>query len=114
MLTQNTNPDDMQTLASCLNKIVKEGFTQNFKITEQGLKSLETEKVYTPEEIHIINFYRFEGLSDPSDNAILYVIEANDGAKGSLTDAYGMYADPDLDKFIKAVEDISKKHTAES
>jgi hypothetical protein len=113
MLTQNTNPDDMQTLASCLNKIVKEGFTQNFKATDQGIKSLETEKVYTPEETHIVNFYRFEGASDPSDSAILYVIETSDGAKGSLTDAYGMYADPDLDKFIKAVQDISKKHTAQ-
>ena len=114
MTTQNNNTDDMKTLASCLNKVVKEGYTQNFKITEKGLESLETEKAYHPDQIHIVNFYRFEGASDPSDSAILYVIEANDGAKGSLTDAYGMYADPDIDKFIKEVEDISKKHAAES
>jgi hypothetical protein len=40
----------------------------------------------------------------------LYVIEGSDGAKGSLTDAYGMYADPEIDKFIQEVENISKKH----
>jgi hypothetical protein len=100
----------MKTLASVLNKIVKDGYEENFKVTDEGLQSLETEKIYKPDQVHIVNFFRFEGASDPSDSAILYVIETTDGAKGSLTDAYGMYADPEIDKFIKEVEDISKKH----
>jgi hypothetical protein len=106
----SNNPDDMKTLASVLNKIVKDGYEENFKVTDKGLQSLETEKTYAPDQVHIVNFFRFEGASDPSDSAILYVIETSDGAKGSLTDAYGMYADPEIDKFIKDVEDISKKH----
>jgi hypothetical protein len=105
--------DEMKTLGSCLNKVVKDGYTENFKITEQGLQSLETEKLYTPDQVHIVNFFRFEGASDPSDSAILYIIETTDGAKGTLTDAYGMYADPNIDKFIKEVENISKKHATE-
>lgn len=107
------NPDEMKTLASCLNSIIKDGYTENFKVTEEGLQSLETEKKYKPDQIQIVNFFRFEGASDPSESAILYVIETNDGSKGSLTDAYGMYADPDIDKFVKEVENISKKHTTE-
>ncbi|TMI96587.1 MAG: hypothetical protein E6H06_03705 [Bacteroidetes bacterium] len=108
--------DEMKTLASCLNKIVKDGYTENFTVTEDGshLRSLETEKLYKADEVHIINFFRFEGASDPSESAILYVIETTDGARGSLTDAYGMYADANIDKFIKEVEDISKKHTVEA
>jgi len=109
-MTSSSNPDDMKTLASVLNKIVKDGYQENFKVTDQGLQSLETEKMYRPDEVHIVNFFRFEGASDPSDSAILYVIETTDGAKGSLTDAYGMYADPEIDKFIKDVENITKKH----
>jgi hypothetical protein len=89
---------------------VKDGYEENFKVIDQGLQSLETEKIYKPDDVHIVNFFRFEGASDPSDSAILYVIETSDGAKGSLTDAYGMYADPEIDKFIQEVEDISKKH----
>jgi hypothetical protein len=106
--------DDMRTLASCLNRVVKNGYTENFKVIEEGMQSLETEKVYDPADVHIVNFFRFEGVSDPSDSAILYVIEANDGSKGTLIDAYGMYADVNVDKFIKQVEDISKKHTTEA
>lgn len=106
------NPDDMKTLTSCINKIVRDGYTENFKVIDDSLQSLETGKVYRPEQIHIVNFFRFEGVSDPSDSAILYVIETTDGAKGSLTDAYGMYADADIDKFIKEVESITKKQAA--
>jgi len=106
----SNSPDDMKTLASVLNKIVKDGYEENFKVTDKGLQSLETEKIYGPDQVNIVNFYRFEGASDPSESAILYVIEATDGAKGSLTDAYGMYADPEIDKFIKDVENIAKKH----
>jgi hypothetical protein len=104
------NPDDMQTLASCLNKVTHEGYAENFKITEEGLQSLETGKIYQPNDVHIVNFFRFEGASDPSDSAILYVIETSDNAKGTLTDAYGMYADANIDQFIKEVEDITKKN----
>jgi len=103
--------DDMKTLASCLNKIVKEGYSENFKVNDNCLQSLETGKAYEPNRVQIVNFFRFEGASDPSDSAILYVIETDDGAKGSLTDAYGMYGDPDVDKFIGEVENIRKKNT---
>jgi hypothetical protein len=103
----------MKTLASVLNKVISDGYTENFRVTEKGLQSLETEKRYQPHQIHIVNFFRFEGASDPSDSAILYIIETDDGARGSLTDAYGMYADPNIDRFIKEVENISKKHTKE-
>src|SRR5437762_10236317 len=109
-MPSSNNTDDMKTLASCLNKIVKDGYGENFKVTEKGLQSLETEKIYKPNDVNIVNFFRFEGASDPSDSAILYVIETTDGAKGSLIDAYGMYGDAEIDKFIKDVEQISKKH----
>lgn len=109
-MASSNNPDEMKTLASCLNKIVKDGYNENFKVTDEGLQSLETQKIYKPDEVHFVNFFRFEGASDPSDSAILYVIETTDGARGSLTDAYGMYADPEIDKFVKEVENISKKH----
>jgi hypothetical protein len=52
---------------------------------------------------------RFEGASDPADNTILYVIETNDGIKGTLVDAYGSYADPKVTTFMEEVAEINKK-----
>jgi hypothetical protein len=105
--------EDLRTLASCLNIAIRDGYTENFKVTERGMESLETERVYKPDQVTIVNFYRFEGASDPADSAIVYVMETSDGAKGTLTDAYGMYADSNVDTFIKEVEGISKKNTTE-
>ncbi len=100
---------DMKTLADCLNKMVKDGYTEDFKVSENGMLSLQHEKLYHPEDVHIKNFFRFEGASDPADNSILYAIETNDGIKGTLTDAYGPYADPQVTKFMEEVADIGKK-----
>jgi hypothetical protein len=47
-------------------------------------------------------------MSDPEDSSILYLIEASDGKKGTLIDAYGTYADAKLSDFIREVEDIQK------
>lgn len=110
-MPNSVNSDDMKTLSSVLNKVIADGYSEDFRVIAEGLQSLETEKIYQPDQIQIVNFFRFEGASDPSDSAILYIIETSDGAKGSLTDAYGMYADANIDKFIKEVENISKKHT---
>jgi hypothetical protein len=111
MMKQNSTLSDMKSLADCINKLVLDGYTADFKVSEDGkqLLSLSDEKMYRPENVSIVNFYRFEGASDPADSAILYVIQASDGCKGTLTDAYGAYADPNVTKFIEEVQEISKK-----
>ena len=109
IVNENNSMPYMKSLASCLNHMVNEGYSEDFTITEQGLESLKKHSHYKPEEIQVVNFYRFEGESDPSDNAILYVIETNDGTKGTLVDAYGTYNDARVSRFMKDVEAIKKK-----
>lgn len=107
MQTQSTL-GAMTTLATSVNKLVADGYTGNFKVDEQGLLA-ENEKHYKPSQVHIKNFFRFEGASDPADNSILYAIELDDGTKGTLIDAYGSNDDANIGKFIKQVEDMEKK-----
>lgn len=109
----NENPSknipDLKSLQACLAKMIAEGFTDDFKATDDGLQSLRTDKVFQPDEVTIVNFFRFEGASDPDDMSILYAIETNDGIKGTLVDAYGPYASQEVNQFILAVENINKK-----
>jgi hypothetical protein len=46
-----------------------------------------------PEDFQIDQHYRFEGMSSPDDNSILYAISSTKGLKGLLVDAYGVYAE---------------------
>ena len=109
-LNENNSMPYMKSLATCLHKVVTEGYTEDFQMTEQGLESLHKHNKYRPEQIQVVNFFRFEGQSDPDDNAILYVIETDDGTKGTLIDAYGVYNDPNVSRFMKDVETIKKRN----
>ena len=100
---------EMKTLVSCLNSLTLQGFTTDFKVYPAGLKSLNSDRVYTPVEVKVLNFYRFEGESDPADNSILYALETEDGHRGTLVDAYGPYADSKVTNFMQQVEAINKK-----
>jgi len=90
-------------------ELTKQGYDTEFQIVEEGLKSLKTKKVYQPEELTIVNHHRFEGITNPDDMAILYVIETKDGQKGTIVDAYGLYSDDDLGAFMKKVMDLSSQ-----
>ena len=101
--------EDLQTLVSCLNSLIKQGFTEDYKVNAKGLKALKTEHIYQPDEVKVLDFYRFEGSSDPADNSILYAIETSDGKRGTLVDAFGPYSDSKVTGFMQHVEGIHKK-----
>lgn len=109
IVNEHNSQPYMKSLATCLNKVFNDGYTEDFKATDQGLFSIQHERSYQPEDINVVNFFRFEGTSNPDDEAVLYVIETNDGLKGTLTDAYGVYMDPQIAAFMKRVEHITKK-----
>jgi hypothetical protein len=106
---QTTSVPPMKSLSSVMNKAVEDGYKANFEASSKGIKEVGSGKIYDPEKLKVVNFNRFEGASDPADNSILYVIEASDGTKGMLVDAYGAYSDPDIDKVIKKIPVIEKQ-----
>jgi hypothetical protein len=107
--TTSITKEEMKSLVSVINSLTTKGYEAQFKAMKEGLKSLSTEKTYSPEDVKITNFFRFEGESDPADNSILYVIETNSGEKGTLSDAYGPYSDANVANFVKEVDEIEKR-----
>jgi len=84
---ENATMPYMKSLYSCLNRIIGDGYTDDFKPTLKGLQSKKTNRIYRPNEIKIVNFFRFEGNSNPDDNVIMYIIETVDGQKGTLVNS---------------------------
>ena len=100
----------MTDLQKCLARLESEGYTDQYRVEEDRLVSMEdsNNRRYKPEEVTAVNFFRFEGPSNPDDMSILYAIETTDGHKGTLVDAYGLYADDATGEFFQNVE-IHKK-----
>jgi hypothetical protein len=82
-----------ETLTDALKNLSERGFTYNFNLAENCLECKEVNRIFYPDEFHIAEYYRFEGMTDPADSAVLYAIESHDGLKGVLVNAYGVYAD---------------------
>jgi hypothetical protein len=106
---RTSTPAGMNTLMEISNSMIRKGYTENFSVKKNKLFAPTGEQSFGPDEVGIVNFFRFEGASNPDDMAILYVIETNSGLKGTLTDAYGTYSDTGVNDFIKEVENITKQ-----
>ena len=95
---------EMTTLTSVLEKLRVKKMDNEFKMSPEGF-TIGNNKFYQPEDLNIIRTYRFEGESDPSDNSVVYLIEAKDGLIGYSLDAYGAYSDQEegYDDFLRKI-----------
>ena len=82
------------TEAIAIDQLARRGFADAFRIVDGGLQVLTSGKLLRPADFVIREVYRFEGVSDPDDMAVVYAIESTTGVRGALIDAFGVYADP--------------------
>ncbi|MGZ8557432.1 MAG: hypothetical protein ACXWWC_03825 [Chitinophagaceae bacterium] len=76
-----------ETVSGAVNGLKKGGYTMDFNLDENCIVCKEDK--FNPEDFEIVEVYRFEGNSDPADEAIVYAIESNKGHKGVLVNGYG-------------------------
>ncbi len=81
-----------ETVSQAVKGLKERGFSVDFNLAENCIVCHEDK--FDPEEFEITEVHRFEGNSDPSDEAIVYGIESVTGIKGVLVNGYGISADP--------------------
>lgn len=74
-----------------IDNLRKEGFNVDFNLEENCI--ICGSNKYDVEDFEIVQVYRYEGDSNPSDESTVYGIQSKDGTKGILVTAYGMYTD---------------------
>jgi len=89
------------TMSEAVNDLKKRGYTLDFNLEEDKLVCNKTPLALQPDEFEITEVYRFEGNTDPADEAVVYAIESRHGQKGVLVNGYGPAADPMSDEMIK-------------
>ena len=80
--------------AATINELAHRGFSDGFRVVDDSLQVLRTGTILRARDLVIREVYRFEGISDPDDMAVVYAIESTSGIQGTLIDAFGVYADP--------------------
>ncbi|MDA9555001.1 phosphoribosylpyrophosphate synthetase [Pelobium sp.] len=100
--------ENYETLSEAMNALKAKGFTYEFDVKETSLYHDNINISYKPHQLKVVEIHRFEGNTNPDDSSILYAIICDDGNKGLLIDAYGMYADTEKTNFMKAIEIVSE------
>lgn len=89
------------TLSEAINDLKKRGYTEDFNLHHDCIGCTSKNIQWQPEQFLVDEYHRFEGMSNPDDNSIVFAISSNDGLKGTLVDAYGVYADNLSDAMIR-------------
>jgi hypothetical protein len=95
------------TVTEAIKGLRERGYTRDFNLKENCIVCHEDE--FHPEDFEITEVYRFEGDSDPADEAVVYAIESKKGDRGVLVSGYGISADEVSDKMAKKLS-ISNRH----
>lgn len=93
LLYPNINPTIMEkhmyhyaTVSKALEELKEKGFTVDFNIQE-------TKIINSPNDFEIVHIYRYEGESDPGDEATVFGIQSVSGEKGVYVAGLNAYAD---------------------
>ncbi len=89
---------DYGTVTEAINAFRAEGFLIDFNLEENCI-SCHTGK-FQAEDFEIVQVYRYEGDTDPADEAVVYALESKHGLKGILVAGYGATSDSASSKIL--------------
>jgi hypothetical protein len=82
------------TLSETMDGLKKDGYTIDFNLHDECIVCHQNNIKLSPDEFEIDKVYRFEGESNPADEAVLYALSSQKfGVKGLLVNGYGISAD---------------------
>jgi hypothetical protein len=97
----------MRTLNEVLDKLKSRGEDNEFVVLPEGdqFEDSKTHQQYATSDLKIVKTYRFEGDSDPGDMTVIFLVEASDGTRGYIMDAYGTYSaeNPRFGELLKEI-----------
>lgn len=87
------------SVAHAIDELRKQGYTEDFNLKENCL--ICNAGQFNPDDFEIREVIRFEGDSDPGDEAIVYGIESNTGVRGVLVNGYGYSSESMGEEIVK-------------
>ena len=88
------------TLSEVINKLKQEGYTEDFNLHD-SCAVFDRD----PSQFVIEKTYRFDNLSDPADQCVLYAVcYKKRNIKGILLNSYGIYNEPETSHLLENIQ----------
>lgn len=98
--------DTMTTLSEITNLLKERGYNIDFNLRENCIECSGNLLQLLPGEFVVDKHYRFEGISDPGDEAIVYAISSPKyNLKGVLVNGYGISSEKITGEMVKALDE---------
>ncbi|MFD1602240.1 hypothetical protein ACFSJW_18375 [Flavobacterium artemisiae] len=81
------------TVSKALDQLNEKGFTCDFNRNSDLIKK-------NPQKFEIVHVYRYEGESDPADEAVVYGIKSTTGKKGVYVAGFSADSDQETAKLL--------------
>jgi hypothetical protein len=81
------------TVSKALDQLNEKGFTCDFNLNSDEIKK-------NPEKFEIVHVYRYEGESDPGDEAVVYGIKSSSGKKGVYVSGFSADSDAEASQIL--------------
>ena len=95
----------MTTLTEVLDHLQREGYTTDFNLKDNCIECHGNMLQIFPDEFSVDKTYRFEGMTDPSDEAIIYAISSKKhNVKGTLVNGYGPASSSLTHEMVQALQ----------
>ena len=78
-----------ETLTEAIEDLKKRGYDHDFNLDVDHIRSAAIDIEFRPEAFEVDEVYRFEGMTNPGDNMVLFAVRCKTGEKGVLMDAMG-------------------------
>lgn len=86
-----------ETVSEAVRTLAELGYSGDLVLSSEGLRCRACGVVHHPDGIVVDHTFRFEGPTDPADEAIVLGIQCPTcGHRGVVVSAYGPAADPEL------------------
>jgi len=88
-----------ETVSNAIQELRKQGYTVDFNLEDDAI--ICNEGKFGASDFEIADVYRYEGNTDPADEAAVYAIQSSSGLKGILVTGYGASSDSTSNEILE-------------
>jgi len=102
-----THQTHYETVSKAIEELRKQGYTTDFNLEENAIVCSVGK--FSANDFKVVDVYRYEGNSDPGDEAAVYAIQSSNGLKGVLVTGYGASAENTSPEILRKLADANRQ-----
>lgn len=102
-----THQTHYETVSKAIEELRSQGYTTDFNLEDNAVVCNVGK--FGANDFEVVDVYRYEGDSDPGDEAAVYAIKSSNGLKGILVTGYGASSENTSTEILKKLRSAHRE-----